>query len=162
MWNSQKGVGWVRASRNQTGAEVVEFALIAPVMILLFLFVIEVSFLGVDLSILSRASSAGVREAVRPMPVDIDPANWDPVQSAKDIARDNWKGLLESPTDTGSRTPVATVNPSSITPATTGLITVTVTYDYTPRLLSALNLTIDPLLSLSRSASMYRQPQISD
>lgn len=111
----------------QKGGEVVEFAIISPIIILLFFGVIELSLGYVDKAILANASRVGARELVRNR--DQDKAK---VAATKTFNEDkkifHWKP--------GSVI-VFDYSPKPIPDAAGEEITVTLTYDYKLNFLSS-------------------------
>jgi hypothetical protein len=75
-----------RRSR-QWGGEVVEFAISLPVILLLFFGIVEMAVGFFDQAILTNASRAAAREAIRAMPpAGTSLADWSPAGEAEEAA----------------------------------------------------------------------------
>jgi Flp pilus assembly protein TadG len=74
-----------RRSR-QWGGEIVEFAILLPFILLLFFGVVEMAVGFFDQAILTNASRAAAREAIRAAPTDGDFDNWNRSADAEQAA----------------------------------------------------------------------------
>lgn len=148
--------------QSQQGGEVVEFAIVAPIVILIFLAVIELSFMLFDLAVLANASAVGAREAVRPRPVDWE-EGWTPRQDAINAAQEAATRLFSTASALGagvgeSLSIEVAPDPGGAGVAESDPITVTLHYGYSPWILQQLDVLDGQIGSLTRSTTMFVQP----
>ncbi len=122
--------------RNQSGAAVVEFAVILPILVALAFGIIEFSILLYDKAMVTNASREGARVGIV-FTVDNN-GNWTWTGTEAKITNtvnsylSTYLISLGSPAATVSiPPPVRAVNPDTGTYSPGGTLTVTVTYNYT-------------------------------
>jgi Flp pilus assembly pilin Flp len=106
----------MRHARNEHGQTAVEFALVAPILIVLLLGIIQIGIAFHDYVTITDAARAGARQAIV---ARFGPGNFD---AAKQAVRNSAPGL-----DQVKLIPQVT-DPSGMTAGS--LVTVTVTYPY--------------------------------
>ena len=116
---------------RQTGSQIIEFALVLPIMVLILLFGIDAGTLVFDKAVMTHAS----REAVRRASL-LSAATWDPEvieQHACDALRDTlitFSSLKPNPTCTGAAGPTVSVSPTEA-PGFGASITVSIAFPMT-------------------------------
>ncbi len=106
----------MRRARDEHGQTAVEFALVAPILIVLLLGIIQIGIAFHDYVTITDAARAGARQAIV---ARFGPGNFD---AAKQAVRNSAPGL-----DQTNLIPQVT-DPAGMTPGS--LVTVTVTYPY--------------------------------
>lgn len=123
---------FVKRRSRQRGAETVEFAITLPVILLLLFGIVETSVGFFDQAILTNASRAAAREAVRAAPPDGNWAAWDPSAQAEAAAREapqrmfTWGDPQALSVDVSEGAACREVDVGEARPS----VTVTLTYPY--------------------------------
>jgi Flp pilus assembly protein TadG len=136
-----------RVARRQSGAAVVEFAFVLPLLLLLLFGIIEMSVMLYDKAVITNASREATREGI------VYSSPYMSSTSIVSVATSNLsKNLI---TFGGTGTPSASVSPSAGCTASGSPITVTVTYPFVGLAIGSAvieNTPINPLASFAKNA----------
>jgi Flp pilus assembly protein TadG len=128
-----------QALSRQHGAEVVEFVILLPLVLLLLLGIVEVAFGFFDQAILTTASRAAAREAVRAAPQDFDYANWNPAGDAEQAARTAAQRMFSWDESQTLGDDFFAIDVDPLAADSGDPVTVTLTYPYSFNVLGPLN-----------------------
>jgi Flp pilus assembly protein TadG len=148
---------------RQTGSQVIEFALVLPIMLFIILLVIEAGILAFNKAVITHASREAVRRSVM-----LSAAAWDPAaieQGACDALRSvliTLDSVKPNSTCTGEAGPTVTVSPTDA-PDFGANITVNIAYpvtglyQYLTHTLSPSNPAASGTILLTASTSMVHE-----